>query len=162
MGKILTVKQAINIGKKIRDEGKSTVLVGGCFDILHIGHLKFLQKAKEHGDILLVLLESDEKINHLKGKDRPINTQEDRAEVLAALKIVDYVIPLTQFETNSQYDDLITRLKPDTIATTKGDPQRIHKERQAKLIDIKVIDVIAKISNQSTTKLVKLLNDYWI
>ena len=63
------------------------VLVGGCFDILHLGHVVFLEKAKKEGDVLVVLLESDEKVRFLKGKGRPVHTQSERAEILSALKV---------------------------------------------------------------------------
>ena len=68
---------------------KNIVLVGGCFDIVHLGHLIFLEKAKAKGDILIVLLESDENIRKNKGQNRPINNQEDRALFLSKLKMVD-------------------------------------------------------------------------
>lgn len=156
MNKIITPQIAIKTSEQLKRQGKSIVLVGGCFDILHIGHVKFLQKAKEAGGILFVILESD-KTCRLKGKNRPINSQVDRAKVLSALEMVDYIIPIPKFE-NKDYDDLISRIKPDTIATTKGDPFRIHKEKQAKLVNAKVVDVIEQLSNKSTTRLVKLLS----
>lgn len=163
MNGVVNIEKAVELAKRVHEQGKSIVLAGGCFDILHIGHVKFLQEAKKRGDFLFVLLESDETIRKIKGEGRPINLQEDRAKVLAALEVVDYVILLPRLKTNQEYDGLISQLKPDTIATTKGDPYRIHKERQAKLINIEVIDVIDKISNQSTTRLFKLLKeDYWL
>lgn len=158
MSKILNIKQAVKIAKELREHKKSTVLAGGCFDILHQGHIKFLEKAKKQGDFLFVFLESDKKIIEMKGKDRPINTQKDRAEALAELSFIDYIIALPFFKTNKDYDDLVFEFKPDIIATTKGDPARFHKERQAKVLKIKVIDVIERISNQSTTRLINNLN----
>lgn len=163
MNKILNIEQSIRLAEKLHKQNKTIVLAGGCFDILHIGHVEFLKKAKKIGDYLFVLLESDESIHKKKGEDRPINTQQDRASVLAALKTVDFVVKIPQFETNQNYDDLITKIKPDTIATTKGDPHRIHKERQGELINSNVVDVIEKVPSKSTSKLLKLiLEDYWI
>ncbi len=107
-----------------------------------------------------MLLESDENITKAKGLDRPINTQSDRAKILSALEIVDYIIKLKSFQKNEDYDDLIIRLRPAIIATTKGDANRLHKERQAKLIKGRVIDVTIPIKNKSTTKLISLLKDF--
>ena len=158
MRKILTIEDAIKISKKLKEQGKTIVLAGGCFDILHIGHINFLKEAKTYGDYLFILLESDERIRKIKGKNRPINIQKDRAEILSSLCFADYVIILPLFKDNNNYDNLITAIKPDIIATTKGDTQRIHKERQAKLINATVVDVVKNISNKSTTRLVKILS----
>lgn len=157
MSKILSVSEAIKISAKIRKEGKAIVLAGGCFDILHIGHITFLEKAKAAGDSLLILLEPDESIKKLKGENRPINNQEDRAKILAALESVDYVILLPANLKDMDYDNMIIQIKPAIIATTKGDIKRKDKERQAALINGKVIDVTDFISDQSTTRLIKFL-----
>lgn len=157
MHKILTVQKSIEIAKNLRSKGKKIVLAGGCFDILHIGHITFLKKAKEAGDSLFILLESDEAIKRIKGKNRPINNQEDRAKILAALNVVDFVVLLPANLTDKDYDRIVIQIKPAIIATTKGDPFRMHKERQAVLINCKIIDVTDIISDQSTSRLVKLL-----
>lgn len=157
MNKIVDVNKAIILSKKLRDQGKTVVLVGGCFDILHIGHITFLEKAKESGDSLFVFLEPDESIKKLKGKNRPINNQENRAKILSALESVDYVILLPPHLTDIDYDHMIIQLKPAIIATTRGDVHRKNKERQAALIKSKVIEVTDYIRDQSTSRLVKLL-----
>lgn len=163
MKKIISISEAIKISNKLRSENKSIVLVGGCFDILHVGHIEFLRKAKEKGDYLFVILENNEKIKKIKGENRPINNQEDRAKVLEALIFTDYIIPLKNMENDEDYDQLILNLKPAIIATTKGDPFRKHKERQAKLVDGKVIDVVERISKRSTSELAeKILKDYYL
>lgn len=159
INKILTIQQAIDVSNKLKAEGKAIVLAGGCFDILHIGHIDFLNEAKKRGDVLFVLLESDEAIRRIKGNNRPINSQADRARILSALLGVDYAIILPQLKTDKEYDDVVIKLRPDIIATTKGDKYKKHKERQAKLIGAKVVDVIKNISNKSTTKLIKLLSE---
>lgn len=157
MNKVLSVSDAIKISAKIRKEGKTIVLVGGCFDILHIGHIIFLEKAKAAGDSLFILLESDQSIRKLKGANRPINNQEDRAKILAALESVDYVVLLPPHLKDKDYDHTIIQLKPAIIATTQGDLQRKQKARQAALINCKIIEVTGFIRDQSTTQLVKLL-----
>ncbi len=158
-GKILTVQQSTEVANNLNNQNKKIVLVGGCFDILHVGHIEFLKGAKKKGGTLFVLLESDENIKKIKGHKRPINTQGDRATILSSLSMVDYVIPLPVFKNNFEYDKLVSSLKPAIIATTKGDLHRTHKERQAALIGAKVVDVVEPITNQSTTKLVKILED---
>jgi len=154
--KILTTEEGIKIANKLRAKNLKIVLVGGCFDILHIGHITFLEKAKKQGDILFTLVESDEHIRELKGSKRPLNTQNDRATLLSHLDIVDYVVLLPQ---TTDYDHLVKQIKPAIIATTAGDSNRIHKERQAKQISAKVVDVTSEISNQSTTRLINVLNE---
>jgi len=157
--KIVKITDIEKIAQKLHAEKKRIVLAGGCFDLLHIGHIIFLEDAKKQGDILIILLESDETITASKGDNRPINSQEIRAKILAALSVIDFVIPLEPHMQNSDYDKLIAALKPAVIATTKGDPTRYHKERQAAEIGAKVIDVTPQILDKSTTKLVNLLKE---
>ncbi len=157
MNKILTIEEAIKIAKKIKRQRKSIVLAGGCFDILHKGHIEFLRMAKKQGDKLFVILESDEKIKQLKGKDRPLNSQTERAKILSSLESVDYLIPLPLFTKNNDYDNLVNLLKPDIIATTKNDSYRKHKERQANILGIRVVDVIERIPNKSSSRLYKMI-----
>jgi rfaE bifunctional protein nucleotidyltransferase chain/domain len=159
MDKIITPNQAADVAKKRHKEGKRIVLVGGCFDILHIGHITFLEKAKQEGDILFILLEHDENIKKMKGSARPINTQKDRAIILASLELTDYIILLPPIDEDRVYDNLVFQIKPDIIATTKGDTSRHHKERSAQLVHAKIIDVTKQINDQSTTRLVKLMNE---
>ncbi len=80
--------------KKIQDDrvGKKLVFTNGCFDILHIGHVRYLQEAKACGDLLVVAVNSDASVKRLKGPERPLQKQEDRAEILAALSAVDYTV----------------------------------------------------------------------
>jgi rfaE bifunctional protein nucleotidyltransferase chain/domain len=158
MNRIINTEKAIKISKKLKREGKKLVLAGGCFDILHVGHIKFLTAAKKKGDILFILLESDKNVERFKGKNRPINNQAERAMVLSSLRFVDYVIILGEMKTNSDYDKLIVNLKPDIIATTKKSQQIIHNARQAKLIDAELALVINRISNKSTTRLAEIIS----
>lgn len=159
MDKIISVKGTVSLSKKLKAQGKTIVLAGGCFDILHIGHILFLGEAKKQADVLFVLLESDETIQKIKGRGRPINSQQDRATLLLALALVDYVVVLPSLKSDKDYDQLIFKIKPTIIATTKNDPNKIHKIRQAKLSGAKIVEVIDRISNQSTSKLAKLLSE---
>lgn len=135
---------------------KKVVLVGGCFDVLHPGHVIFLEKAKKQGDLLVVLLESDQKAKKLKGIKRPVHNQKERAQVLLALKSVDKVIPLPFMTTEKEYDDLILKIKPDVICATKGHPSSSHYQRSAKLCGAKIKYVTKVVGNHSTSR---ILND---
>jgi len=95
-----------------RSQGQRIVLTNGCFDVLHKGHTRYLNQAKQLGDILVVALNSDASVRRLKGPDRPINTEADRAAVIAALSCVDYV---TVFDTPTA-SPLIRRLRPEVYA----------------------------------------------
>ena len=157
MGKVITVQKAIKIVKTLHTSGKTLVLAGGCFDILHIGHIAYLTKAKEQGDILMVLLENDTTIKKIKGKNRPLHSQKDRAAILASLQVIDYIVLLPFMKDDTSYEKLVISLKPGIIAATKGDPQEANKQRQAKQIHAKVVTVVNRISDSSTSKLAKLL-----
>lgn len=163
MNKVINIDEAIKISEKLNSQNKIIVLAGGCFDILHLGHIEFLSEAKKRGDYLFILLESDESIKKIKGNGRPINNQRERAEVLQAICDVDYIVTIPELETDRQYDELISKIKPSIIATTKGDSSRQHKERQAKMVKGKVIDVIERKRKKSTSNLAKLLlEDFYL
>ncbi len=89
--KILTLPELIERATEIRANARRLVLTNGCFDLLHVGHVRYLQQAAELGDFLLVAVNGDESVQALKGPGRPLNSEEDRAEVLAALECVDFV-----------------------------------------------------------------------
>ena len=158
MNKVISVKNTQEITDKIRNENKTIVVCGGCFDILHIGHISFLREAKKQGNYLFVLLENDKTVRKLKGANRPIHSQKERAEVLAALSFVDYVVLLDEMKSNDDYDNLMFKLRPDIIAATKNEPQAIHNERQAKEIGAKVSYVTDRIKNKSTTLLAEIIS----
>lgn len=158
MGKVLNLQQAIDVAQKINLEKKTIVLAGGCFDVLHIGHIKFLEKARQKGDYLFILLESDESVKKLKGDKRPINSQDDRAQILSALKFVDFIVLLTGVKKSKDYDDLVQKIHPDIIAVTQNDNAIFHKERQAKKINAKLISVMERLEDKSTTRLAKLIS----
>ena len=89
--KILELEQLSDRCEKLRSAGKKIVATNGCFDLLHIGHVRYLQAARALGDLLVVGLNGDDSVHQLKGAGRPITTQNDRAEILAALACVDLV-----------------------------------------------------------------------
>ncbi len=130
------------------------ILVGGCFDILHFGHIEFLKKAKELGDILVVALEPDERIMQSK-KRVPIHTQEERAHNLLALRSVDHVIGLPLLEGFNDYLELVKNINPHIIAITDGDPQTSNKQKQADAINAQIIVVIDRIEPFSSSMIIQ-------
>ena len=160
MRKILKPHEINNLIKETKNTDESVVLVGGCFDLLHYGHVKFLEKAKEAGDILVVALENDQKIKRLKGENRPIHSQKQRAEILSALKCVDFIICLPLMNNNQDYFDLVKKIKPDVIAITEDDPQFKNKKKQAEMVSGKIKSVINHLNVSSTSEIIKLLDNY--
>jgi len=92
IAKIVSRKELIGIVRKLQTEGKRVVFTNGCFDILHVGHIDLLEKAKSYGDCLVVGLNSDSSVKKIKGKGRPILPERDRARLVAALQVVDFVV----------------------------------------------------------------------
>ena len=97
--------------KDLKAAGKKIMFTNGCFDIIHAGHVEYLQEAAELGDILIIGLNSDNSVKRLKGKNRPINSQINRAKVLSALATISYVVI---FEDDTPYM-LIDHIKPDVL-----------------------------------------------
>jgi rfaE bifunctional protein nucleotidyltransferase chain/domain len=137
-------------------EDKKIVLVGGCFDFIHFGHVTFLKQAKSHGNYLIVALESDENVRYAKGETRPIHSQSQRKEMLESLTCVDEVIPLPPMKSDKEYFALVTNVRPYVLAVTEGDPILDKKEKQAKSVGATLV-VIPKIHTPSTSQLAKLL-----
>ncbi|HEX8888321.1 MAG TPA: D-glycero-beta-D-manno-heptose 1-phosphate adenylyltransferase [Pyrinomonadaceae bacterium] len=110
-GKIVSIDELRRERARLREEGKRLVFTNGCFDILHVGHTRYLRAARELGDALLVAINSDRSVRELKGPGRPIMNESERAEMLAALGAVDYV---TIFDDTSPRS-LIAEILPDVL-----------------------------------------------
>jgi D-beta-D-heptose 7-phosphate kinase/D-beta-D-heptose 1-phosphate adenosyltransferase len=108
---IKTQEEIFAISERLKREGKKVVFTNGCFDILHVGHVKYLQEAKSYGDVLIVGLNSDSSVRTLKGPTRPVNPEADRAYILAALESVDFVV---MFSDETPYE-LIKNIAPDIL-----------------------------------------------
>lgn len=132
------------------------VLVGGCFDFIHFGHISFLKQAKALGDYLVVALESDENVRISKGDARPIHSQTQRKQMLESLSYVNEVITLPPMKTDEEYFNLVEQIKPVVIAVTEGDPILEKKQEQARKVGAELV-VILKIHTPSTSQLAKLL-----
>jgi D-beta-D-heptose 7-phosphate kinase/D-beta-D-heptose 1-phosphate adenosyltransferase len=138
-----------------RAQGQRIVLTNGCFDVLHSGHTRYLNQAKQLGDVLVVALNSDESVRRLKGPGRPINNGADRAAVIAALSCVDYV---TIFDTPTA-SPLITQLQPDVYA--KGGDYTPEMLAETGAVEeyggrVAILDYVAE---RSTTAVVQRIRD---
>ena len=144
---IKTFAEIDAIVKRYKAQGKKVVFTNGCFDILHVGHVKYLQIAKSFGDVLIVGLNSDASVSRLKGPTRPVNVAEDRAYLLAALEAVDFVVP---FEEDTPYE-LIKMIAPDVLV--KGgdyEGKTVVGTEFAK--ELKLVDFV---DGKSTTKTIE-------
>lgn len=136
--------------QKLKSEKKKIVFTNGCFDILHKGHVAYLQEAKSLGDILIVGMNTDASVKKLKGSERPINSLEDRAFVLSALRSVDYVVP---FDEDTPLT-LIQSIMPDILV--KGGDYTIDTIVGAKEVMANggTVDIIPFVEGKSTTTII--------
>jgi len=114
--KIITLDELREESGRLRSAGKRVVATNGCFDILHVGHVRYLAAARKLGDVLVVGLNGDSSVRQLKGEGRPVNPEQDRAEVLAALESVDYVTIFPELRATS-----FLRAAQPTIYAKGGD-----------------------------------------
>ncbi|GAB4285867.1 MAG: D-glycero-beta-D-manno-heptose 1-phosphate adenylyltransferase [Ignavibacteriaceae bacterium] len=140
----------LNIRRKYKTDGKKVVFTNGCFDILHAGHVDYLRKAKNCGDVLIVGLNTDDSVRRIKGKNRPIINQDERAFVISALKPVDYVV----FFDEDTPENLISFLIPDVLV--KGSDWRIENIAGRKIVEDHggQIITIDFVTHQSTSAII--------
>lgn len=138
----------------LRKENKTIVTTNGCFDILHVGHVRYLEETKKFGDVLIVALNSDKSVKSIKGEGRPINNELDRAEILCALRSVDYVV---LFDEKSPAD-LLAEIKPDVH--TKGADYTMETLPEAKIITENGgrVEFIKFVEGKSTTSTIEKIN----
>ena len=144
---IKTFDEIASLSKELKARGKKIIFTNGCFDILHIGHVRYLETAKSYGDILILGLNSDRSVTSIKGKGRPINIQLDRAYILAALEAVDYVVV---FDEDTPYD-LIKAVKPDVLV--KGSDYEGKKVVGQDIAD--ELKLVEFVDGKSTTKTIE-------
>ena len=135
----------------IHHAGKTVVTTNGCFDILHVGHVRYLEKTKTFGDYLIVLLNSDKSVKSIKGPSRPVNNEMDRAEILSALRCVDYVV---LFDEDSPRN-LLDEMKPDVY--TKGADYTMETLPEADIMKKNGtrVEFIDFVEGKSTTKTIE-------
>lgn len=151
--KIRSLDELKQISKRLKKESKKVVFTNGCFDLLHIGHIKYLQKAKELGDVLIVGVNSDESVKEIKGKERPFVPEEERAQMLTALECVDYVIIFPQFTP----ERLISDLRPDVhVKGGNYQPEDLPEVKAVESYGGKVV-IVDEIKGKSSTALIHLI-----
>ena len=154
MGQVVSQDEIVNIVRDGHKKGKTYAATNGCFDILHAGHVRYLNKTKALADYSIVMLNSDKSVKLIKGESRPINNQEDRAEILSALSSVDYVV---LFEEKSPAD-LLEKIKPDFY--TKGADYTMETLPEREIVKRNGIKVefIEFVKGRSTTNIISKIN----
>ena len=149
--KILTRDELLSERARLRAAGKSLVFTNGVFDILHVGHVRYLAQARALGDALVVAVNSDASVRELKGPERPLTVENDRAEILAALEPVDYVTIFAELSPRS----LISVLLPDVLV--KGGDyalEQIHGREEVESAGGRVVS-LPFVEGSSTSKIVE-------
>ena len=155
MGELLRFEEVGAIGEKAHNEGKSIVFTNGVFDILHLGHLNYLEKSKKLGDLLVIGVNSDRSTRSIKGKGRPLNGERDRALLLAGLKCVDIVVI---FDEESPLE-VIKKLRPDFLV--KGSDYAVEEIVGKEEVESRGGEVrrIPLLEGYSTTLLLQKISD---
>ena len=137
----------------LREGGARVVFTNGCFDILHAGHVRYLAAARALGDVLILGLNSDASVRRLKGETRPVNSEADRAEVVGALKSVDYVVIFGE----DTAEDLIAKVQPAVYA--KGGDYTLETLPEARIVESYGGEVafIPLVAGKSTTRMIARL-----
>lgn len=151
MGKVIDRKNIVELSEKLKKENKKIVFTNGCFDILHIGHVRYLKKSAEFGDVLIIGLNSDSSVKRLKGESRPVNCELDRAELLSELGFVDYVVIFKE----DTPEKLLDEIKPDIY--TKGADYTLDTLSEAKTVmkNGGRVEFIQLVEGKSTTNVIK-------
>ena len=154
MGQVLSRENVAKFVENLHRSGKTVVVTNGCFDILHVGHVRYLQKTKTFADYLIVLLNSDKSVRAIKGENRPINNENDRAEILCALSCVDYVV---MFDETSPRN-LLDEIKPDVY--TKGADYTMETLPEADIMrkNGTRVEFIEFVEGKSTTGIINKVN----
>jgi rfaE bifunctional protein nucleotidyltransferase chain/domain len=150
-GKVLSHEELMRVRAGLRAEGRRLVFTNGCFDILHVGHVRYLADARALGDALLVAINSDRSVRALKGPNRPVMNESERAEILAALSSVDFV---TVFDEESPRT-LIAEVLPDVLVKG-GDyrPDEIHGREEVEAAGGRVLS-LPFVEGASTTGVIE-------
>ena len=151
MGKVIRREEVTKLVSDLHKMGKTVVTTNGCFDILHVGHVRYLQKTKSFADVLIVLLNSDKSVRSIKGPTRPINNEDDRSEILCALSCVDYVVLFNEDSPRNLLDEI----KPDVY--TKGADYTMETLPEADIMkkNNTRVEFISFVEGKSTTGIIE-------
>ncbi|MEN0057678.1 MAG: D-glycero-beta-D-manno-heptose 1-phosphate adenylyltransferase [Bdellovibrio sp.] len=151
MGQVSDFTQIESHLAPLRKQGKKIVFTNGCFDLLHVGHIRYLQEARAQGDILVVGVNADASVRRLKGPTRPVQIEADRAEILAALKAVDFTVIFTE----DTPENLIHKIRPDILV--KGGDWKIDQIVGAPFVQSYGGQVLSLqfVNGKSTTRLIE-------
>ncbi|MBW2056312.1 MAG: adenylyltransferase/cytidyltransferase family protein [Deltaproteobacteria bacterium] len=145
----------LKIVDRLKSRGKRIVLTNGCFDLLHVGHIRCLRGAKELGDVLIVAVNSDESMRKLKRAGRPIMPEGERVEILEALECVDYITLFSE----EKVDRLLLALKPHVHAKGTDYTEETVPERDAVLSYGGEIAIVGDSKSHSTTELIRSITE---
>ena len=155
MGQILNRKNISEFVDNLHKAGKTVAATNGCFDILHVGHVRYLQQSRTYADYLIVLLNSDKSVKSIKGNDRPINNEMDRAEILVALNCVDFVV---MFDEDSPAL-LLDEIKPDVYTKGADYTMETLPERDIMIKNGTKVEFIDFVQGKSTTNIINKINN---
>ncbi len=149
--KLVSIKELKKITYSLKKEGKIVVLANGCFDIIHVGHVRYLRDAKSRGDILIVALNSDRSVKKLKGKNRPLMKESDRAEILSSFEFVDYIVIFDEDDVSK----ILLELKPHIHAKGSDYTENTVPERETVLSYGGKIAICGGKKVRSSSKIIK-------
>lgn len=149
MGKIIERAQLADVVRRWREAGEKITLANGCFDVLHVGHVRYLQGARELGGKLLVAVNSDESVRRLKGEGRPATPENERAEIIAALECVDAVVIFNEPNVRA----LIREIKPDVQVKGTDYTAESVPERDEVIANGGRVEIVGDPKNHSSTEL---------
>jgi len=152
--KIKTLDELQEIVSQLRTEGKTVVLANGCFDVLHVGHLRYLKGAKDEGDVLITAINSDTSSTVLKGKGRPVSPLAERMEIISYIQCVDFI---TYFE-ETDVVNILLALKPDVHAKGTDYTEDTVPERETVKGYGGRIAIVGDSKNHSSTDMLKKIN----
>lgn len=145
------------IAAELKAKGKKIVLANGCFDLIHVGHIRYLREAKSYGDVLIVAINSDESVRKLKGPGRPLLPEKERAEIVDSLEMVDYVFIFDEPDVR----EILRELRPDYHAKG-GDytPETVPEKDVAEAVGAKVI-ITGGEKVRSTSEIIRRIKELY-
>lgn len=153
MSKVKSREALSKIVAKLKKQGKKVAFANGCFDILHVGHIRFLKAAKEKGDILVLGLNSDSSVRKLKGKGRPLVNQRERAEIMSAFEFVDYIVIFNELTVDKTLQVLLPNYH---CKGTDYTLDTVPEKEMAKKFGIKIA-IVGDSKDHSTKDIIKTI-----